>query len=461
MLAFTSVRDDVPLEDVTRDLERLSHEAQAADQPGARRRRAEGAGSDPQGRRRSGQGHHGTRRALGSAGRFRRHLDRAGRASRRSARRARGADEADHAGRPISSTTKRCARSSSRKRARSSTGARRPARASHHSPGDLPPADHRAACLPHPEGQLAHGRPEGLRRGGLGLRAGLQHAARRAAPGRAAADRVRGLGARRPRPMGRGDRGRQRRARAAKARSRSPPTASCTACRAAKTRSDIDLPFGPAAEPAEPCTDPDPGATVAAPPPEPGRSRPRSRSSSTCRASTGPSRGTRRPSACRRRRRLPTSPMFERFDDARDDAMQTTLANSQFVADAPTSRSRLDLDSRQPAPSAACRFERAGTAPTARADLPGDDASPAPSPRPRPLRGDADADRQHGRPPHARRSTRSDPELDRRRRDAAASNRAPTPQRTPTSTSRSSARCGSASRSSTSTSTRPTSCRAA
>ncbi len=33
MLAFTSVREDVPVEDVTRDLERLSHEAQAADQP--------------------------------------------------------------------------------------------------------------------------------------------------------------------------------------------------------------------------------------------------------------------------------------------------------------------------------------------------------------------------------------------------------------------------------------------
>ena len=33
LLAFTSVREDVPLQDVTRDLERLSHEAQAADQP--------------------------------------------------------------------------------------------------------------------------------------------------------------------------------------------------------------------------------------------------------------------------------------------------------------------------------------------------------------------------------------------------------------------------------------------
>jgi chemosensory pili system protein ChpA (sensor histidine kinase/response regulator) len=33
MLAFSSVRDDVPLQDVTRDLERLSHEAQAADHP--------------------------------------------------------------------------------------------------------------------------------------------------------------------------------------------------------------------------------------------------------------------------------------------------------------------------------------------------------------------------------------------------------------------------------------------
>jgi chemosensory pili system protein ChpA (sensor histidine kinase/response regulator) len=33
MLAFTSVRDDVPLADVARDLERLAHEAHAADQP--------------------------------------------------------------------------------------------------------------------------------------------------------------------------------------------------------------------------------------------------------------------------------------------------------------------------------------------------------------------------------------------------------------------------------------------
>ncbi|HWH84849.1 MAG TPA: Hpt domain-containing protein [Burkholderiaceae bacterium] len=33
MLAFTSVREDVPLAEVARDLERLSHEAQAADQP--------------------------------------------------------------------------------------------------------------------------------------------------------------------------------------------------------------------------------------------------------------------------------------------------------------------------------------------------------------------------------------------------------------------------------------------
>src|SRR6185436_18267669 len=33
MLAFTSVREDVPVEDVKRDLERLSQEAHAADQP--------------------------------------------------------------------------------------------------------------------------------------------------------------------------------------------------------------------------------------------------------------------------------------------------------------------------------------------------------------------------------------------------------------------------------------------
>ncbi|MEO7010288.1 MAG: Hpt domain-containing protein, partial [Caldimonas sp.] len=34
MLAFSSVRDDVPLLEITHELERLSHEAQAADQPG-------------------------------------------------------------------------------------------------------------------------------------------------------------------------------------------------------------------------------------------------------------------------------------------------------------------------------------------------------------------------------------------------------------------------------------------
>src|SRR6185295_9139667 len=33
LLAFTSVREDVPLTEVTRDLEKLSQEAQAADQP--------------------------------------------------------------------------------------------------------------------------------------------------------------------------------------------------------------------------------------------------------------------------------------------------------------------------------------------------------------------------------------------------------------------------------------------
>ena len=46
MLAFSSVREDVPLQDVTRDLERLSHEAQAADQPALAAAVLEGPGSD-------------------------------------------------------------------------------------------------------------------------------------------------------------------------------------------------------------------------------------------------------------------------------------------------------------------------------------------------------------------------------------------------------------------------------
>ena len=77
MLAFSSVREDVPLVEVTRDLERLSHEAQAADQPALAAtvlkaqeaiERAEDA-AEPGDR---------ARRAVRSAGRFRRDRVRAG-----------------------------------------------------------------------------------------------------------------------------------------------------------------------------------------------------------------------------------------------------------------------------------------------------------------------------------------------------------------------------------------------
>ena len=167
MLAFTSVREDVPVEEVTRDLERLSHEAQAADQPALAA--AVLKAQDALGKARDADRHRQrARRAVRSAGRFRRDLDRAARASRRSARRCRSRRWRRSRWSRTSSTTTRCARSSSRKRARSS---RRRAAASaelHASPDDLEPADDAAPRLPHAQGQLAHGRAEGVRRGGLG-----------------------------------------------------------------------------------------------------------------------------------------------------------------------------------------------------------------------------------------------------------------------------------------------------
>ena len=78
MLAFSSVREDVPLQEVTLELERLSHEAQAADQPtlAAAVLKAQeailSAADDPVKR------DDGARRALGGAGRLRRHRHRAG-----------------------------------------------------------------------------------------------------------------------------------------------------------------------------------------------------------------------------------------------------------------------------------------------------------------------------------------------------------------------------------------------
>ena len=257
MLAFTSVREDVPVEEVTRDLERLSHEAQAADQPAlaaAVLKAQEAFSKAPRSDRRRQR----ARRAVGSAGRFRRHVDRADRASRRSARRcrwrrwrrSRWSSDFEHddemrevfleeAREVIAAARKRPAPSCSRR-------ARRPR-----------PADDAAPRLPHPQGQLADGRAEGLRRSGLGLRAGLQHPARRAARRRAAADRVRRLGARLPRRLGRGHRRAPRRRSATSAKSRPPPTASrggrdrpsaapTSRCRSAcrpgcRARADLDL----------------------------------------------------------------------------------------------------------------------------------------------------------------------------------------------------------------------------
>ena len=117
MLAFTSVREDVPVEEVTRDLERLSHEAQAADQPAlaAAVLKAQDALSkarDPIDRRQR------ARRALRGAGRLRRHRRPSRPASRRSARRCRSRRWRRSRWSRTSSTTTRCARSSSRKRAR-------------------------------------------------------------------------------------------------------------------------------------------------------------------------------------------------------------------------------------------------------------------------------------------------------------------------------------------------------
>ena len=157
MLAFTSVREDVPLEEVTRDLERLSHEAQAADQPAlaAAVLKAQDALEQAPSRRR--------RRARAAscsrgAGRLRR--DR--RPSRPASRRQRAGAAAPMA--PITLVEDfehddemreiflEEAREVVERRAaqrRAAADARRP-RA----------ADHAAPRLPHAQGQLAHGRAE-------------------------------------------------------------------------------------------------------------------------------------------------------------------------------------------------------------------------------------------------------------------------------------------------------------
>ena len=163
LLAFSSVRQDVPLQDVRRDLERLAQEAQAADQPalaaavakaqsalgkaiddpeGAATARGElsealveyvSAATAPEGLRaddRSGAA--GTERA----GRDRREL----RGRRRDARGLPRGGSRGH---------------------RSGAGSSRGAAPSTRRSG---PAHGLAPCLPHLEGQLANGRVEGVRR---------------------------------------------------------------------------------------------------------------------------------------------------------------------------------------------------------------------------------------------------------------------------------------------------------
>ena len=134
--------------------------------------------------------------------------------------------------------------------------------------------------------------------------------------------------------------------------------------------------------------------------------------------------------------------MFDRFDDARDEAMQTTLTNEQFDF---ASSGMVDLDLGSPAdaprliqslaPSEGAASAGRDSVAGLTLDLSTGEALPAAAGRPR-------------------RGSGVDLEVGADAALAAASRRA-------TSTSRSSARCASAFRSSTSTSTRPTSCRAA
>ena len=130
--------------------------------------------------------------------------------------------------------------------------------------------------------------------------------------------------------------------------------------------SDIDLPFGPADE-SPGGHQPGAAAAQATPEPEPeltevafeldlsglDRAEPHQAAIVPVAAATGPA-----------------SPMFERFDDAREDAMQTTLANSQFLPEEATGGLDLDLGGATETPSL---FE--ALAPSTRGGL-ADDAGP-------------------------------------------------------------------------------------
>ena len=119
MLAFSSVREDVSLHDVTRDLERLSNEAEGRRPAGPGRHGAEGA-AGARARDRSRRPGDRARRAVGGAGRLRRDRGRAGRDGAGTDAAGAGARSSRPPTSTISPKTTRCARSSSRKRARSS-----------------------------------------------------------------------------------------------------------------------------------------------------------------------------------------------------------------------------------------------------------------------------------------------------------------------------------------------------
>ena len=135
MLAFTSVREDVPVEEVTRDLERLSHEAQAADQPAlaAAVLKAQDALSKARDPTISPARAASCPKRWSTSSRLRPSRP----ASRRSARRVPLAPMAPIRWSRTSSTTTRCARSSSRKRARSSSRRAPRAPSCQSTPGDI------------------------------------------------------------------------------------------------------------------------------------------------------------------------------------------------------------------------------------------------------------------------------------------------------------------------------------
>ena len=319
----------------TRDLERLSARSAGGRPARARRRSAEGAGGARQGARARGRRER-ARRALGSAGRFRRDLDRAGgiRAGQRAG--AARADGADHARRGLRAR-RRDARGLPRGGAR---GHRRRRAARTRScttrPSDLGPADDAAPRLPHPQGQLAHGRPEGLRRSGLGRasRCSTRSSPSSAPPSRrcsssppgrstissAWVDDIAAQAPRGPQRARGADRGRQAVARRQRRRG------------AVRHRAADRLARRPAESAGPRSQPPAPAAAVAQPPLEHAEDLSFELDLSGLDQLVEPEpRRVLHPSS-RCRRAADASAMFDRFDDARSADMQTTLSNEEFDA---------------------------------------------------------------------------------------------------------------------------------